>query len=167
MKNEKATNFWKPYFATKLPKEKFDILDSSSNKNSELEDTLTKDLLDFLNRAQYESDNPAFDSLDKITVCRICSTDVHNSLLYEQINSKKHRDTENYFIMKCMTYCDSCCVEIKNDEWRNHLISENHLSIHGQKFCDICGTVYSNGKELNHLESNTHQLNQIKLDFRS
>ena len=102
-----------------------------------------------------------------MTICRICCTDVLNSLLYEHIKSKKHRDTENYFIMKCLTYCDSCCVDIKIDEWRNHLISENHLSINGQKYCDICGKVYSNEKKFNHLESLAQQLNQINLYFRS
>ena len=116
LKNEKALNFWESYFATKLPKEKFDVLRSNPNKKAELEDSLTTDLLDFTNQNQYESDKPPFDSLDKITICRNCITDVHNSLLYEHINSKKHRDIENYFIKKCMTYCDRCYVEIKNDE---------------------------------------------------
>ena len=29
--------------------------------------------------------------------------------------------------MKCMTYCEYCDKEIKNDELREHKISEKHL----------------------------------------
>ena len=68
LKNEKALIFWEPYFATKLPKEKFNILRSNPNKKSELEDSLTTDLLAFTNHNQCESDNPPFDSEDKITI---------------------------------------------------------------------------------------------------
>ena len=62
-----------------------------------------------------------------ITFCKICSIEINKSLLYEHINSKEHKDIADYFIRKCMTYCDLCCKEIRNDEWREDTISEKHL----------------------------------------
>ena len=67
--------------------------------------------------------------MDKIIFCKICSIEINKSLLYDHCNSKEHKEIEDYFIRKCMTYCDLCCKEIKNDDWREreHVISEKHL----------------------------------------
>ena len=40
-----------------------------------------------------------------------------------QKNTKILRIT---FFMKGMTYCESCDKEIKNDEWREHVIQKNN-----------------------------------------
>ena len=37
LKNEKSHNFWRPYFLTKLPKEKFDMLCNVSIDKTEIE----------------------------------------------------------------------------------------------------------------------------------
>ena len=77
LKKEQAFDFWQPYFATKLLKEKFDILCSDSNNKSELEASLTSDLLYFMKNCTYDIGESYFDSLDKITVCRICKIEVN------------------------------------------------------------------------------------------
>ena len=51
--------------------------------------------------------------MDKIMFCKIFSIEVNKSLLFDHITSKEHRDVEDYFIMKCMTFCESCDKEIK------------------------------------------------------
>ena len=48
LKIKKTLGFWQSYFATKLPKENIDILCSDSINNSELEDRLTSDVLNFI-----------------------------------------------------------------------------------------------------------------------
>ena len=48
-----------------------------------------------------------------ITFRRVCSIEINKSLLYEHNNSKEHKEMEDYFIRKCMTYCDLCCKEKK------------------------------------------------------
>ena len=67
-----------------------------------------------------------FNLMDKIMFCRICSIEINKSLLYDHINSKEHRDIENYFIMKCMTYCGE------------HVISEKHFEFEDKYYCDLC-----------------------------
>ena len=138
LKNEKTHDFCQSYFATKLPKEKFNILCSNSNDKSEPEDNLACDLLIFTKDATHDFGRPYFKSLDKITFCRICSIEINKSLLYDHIYSKEHKDIEDYFIRKCMTYCGKCNKEIKNDEWREHTLSEEHLKHYGTSYCDIC-----------------------------
>ena len=175
LKNEKVFEFWEMYFETKQPKEKFDKLCSDSDDESELEASLVADLLEFKNNCSYDIGSSYLDSLDKITVCRICNTEVHNSLLYDHINSKEHRDTEEYFIRKCMTYCDHCHIEIRNDAWREHILTFNHSHHTGQKYCDICKmkyTVVINGTysyeiEKKHLESDNHKKKLERLGFYS
>ena len=61
--------------------------------------------------------------------CKNCSIEINKSLLLHHINSKEHRDIENYFIMRCMTYCEICDEETKNDEWREHINSGKHLEL--------------------------------------
>ena len=127
-----------------------------------------------MNECEHVVESSCFNSLDKISICRICCVDVYKSDVFEHINSKEHRDTENYFIRKCKTYCERCYEEIKKkDEWREHIISSGHLLRGSEFYCDICKTTYSfiiNGKyssecKLKHLESNYHKENQERLGF--
>ena len=69
LKNKKTLDFWQSYFATKLPKEKFNLLCSDSTYKSELEDSLTQDLLNFTQNAIHDIGKSYFKSLDKITYC--------------------------------------------------------------------------------------------------
>ena len=48
LKNEKTLDFWRLYFSTKLPKEKFDILCNESIDKLEIEKNLETDFNDFL-----------------------------------------------------------------------------------------------------------------------
>ena len=85
----------------------------------------------------------------------------------------KNTDIENYFTRTCMTYCERCDKEIKNDEWRQHIISDWHLLWGREKYCDICrkkytttiNRVYSRESERKHLESDSHEKNQETLGF--
>ena len=132
LKDEKTLDVWQPYFETQLPKEKFKILCKDSNNSSVLEASLTSDLLCFMNDCGYDIESSCFDPLDKIIFCRVCNDEVYKSLFYNHIKSEKHRDIEKYFISKCMTYCERCDMEIKNDNWRQHLISSWHLAWGGE-----------------------------------
>ena len=75
--------------------------------------------------------------------------------------------------MKCMTYCNRCDKEIKNDEWRSHLTSHNHIFRYGEQYCKICkknynvvrNGAYSSEKEREHLESDVHKKNEKRLGF--
>ena len=112
---KKKFSFWQPYFATKLPKEKFDFLCNDSNNISELEFALTSDLLFFINNCSYDIGESYFVSLDKITICRICNREAHNSLLSNHINSKEHKNTEKSFKGKIMTHCERCNLQVRID----------------------------------------------------
>ena len=138
LEDEYILDFWESYFETKIPKEKFDILCNDSNNNSELETNLTSDLLYFINNCTHDIGEIFLDPLDKIIICRICNDEVLKSRLYEHITSKEQFNTENYFIRKCMTYCVHCNMEIKNNEWNQHLNSSWHLGLNGERYCDIC-----------------------------
>ena len=92
LKDEHTRDFWQSYFETKVPQEKFDILCKDSNNSSELEASLTTDLVYFINNCTYDFGETFLDSLDKIIICRICNDEVHKSLLYEHITSEKHRE---------------------------------------------------------------------------
>ena len=89
------------------------MLSSDSINNTELEDSLTEDLLNFTQNATHDIGKTYFKALDKTTFCKICSVEIKKSLLFNHINSKEHRDIEDYFIMKCMTYCERYNKEIK------------------------------------------------------
>ena len=164
MKDEKTLDFWESCFATKVPKEKFDKLCSDSSKRPESEAILTSDLLEFINNSTYDIGDTNFDSLDKIRIPRICNSEVHKSLPYDHTNSKGHREKEKYLDMKRVTNCDRCRREIKNDEWRQHIISSEHLLRIGEKKCDICKRIYviikykkeSNESKRHQLKSNIH-----------
>ena len=64
-------------------------------------------------------------------------------------------------------------MEIKNNEWRQHLISSWHLELNGEKYCDICKKIYntifigeiSSGFERIYLESASHNKHQERLVF--
>ena len=112
-------------------------------------------------------------------LCKVCSIEINKSLLYDHINSKAHKDIEKYFIMKCMTYCESCDKEIKNDEWREHVTSEKHLEFKDKYYCDLCKKKYpieegysgnyhdrSAAAKRNHTYNSTHKQNQERLGFQ-
>ena len=107
MEDEDIFDFWESYLETKLPKEKYDIILSNPNNNSELEINLTSDLLHFMNNCSFDIGETYLDPLDKIIICRLCNEEVLKSQLYNHITSKKHINTENYFIRKCMTYVNN------------------------------------------------------------
>ena len=127
LRSEKTHDFWQLNFSTKLPKEKFNILCSDSINNSELKGSLSSDFQNFIQNVTLDIGETYFNLMDKIMICKICRIEVNKSLLFDHNNSKEHKDIEKYFIMKCMTYCESCSKEIKIDEWREHVNSEKHL----------------------------------------
>ena len=94
--------------------------------------------------------------------------EINKSLLFDHIISKEHRDIENYFIMKCMTYCERCDKEIKNDEWREHICSEKHLvknNNSSDQYCEVCKIRYSihmDSKTRNHIETDFHKRNLFR-----
>ena len=64
LKNRKTLSFWQLYFVTEQPKEKFDTLCSDSIKNSELEDCLTSDILNFMQNSTHGIRETYFKTLD-------------------------------------------------------------------------------------------------------
>ena len=58
----------------------------------------------------------------------ICSTEMKKSLLYDHINSKEHKDIEDFFNVKGLIYCELCEKE-KHYEWREHINSKKHLEL--------------------------------------
>ena len=93
LKDEKTLDFWQSYFETKLPKEKFDTLCKDSINDSELENSRTSDLLHFMNECEHDAESSCFNSLDKISICRICSVDVYMSDVFEH---KLFKRTQRY-----------------------------------------------------------------------
>ena len=172
LEDEYILDFWESYFETKIPKEKYDIILSDPNNNSELEINLTSDLLYFMNNCSYDIGETYLDPLDKIIICRLCNDEVLKSRLYEHITSKEHINNGNYFIRKCMTYCMQCNMEIKKDEWSTHLNSSWHLG-KGARYCDVCKRKYissftgevNNSLKQIHLESSFHKKHQEGLVF--
>ena len=88
MEDEDIFDFWESYLETKLPKEKYDIILSNPNNNSELEINLTSDLLHFMNNCSFDIGETYLDPLDKIIICRLCNEEVLKSQLYNHITSK-------------------------------------------------------------------------------
>ena len=176
LKGEHTLDFWQSYFETKVPKEKFVILCNDSNNSSELEESLTSDLFCFINNCTYDIGETFLDSLDKILICRICDDEVHKSLLYDHIASEIHKRIENYFIRNCMSFCDNSNKEVKNHEWREHIISYNHTFHYGEKNCVICKknfTIVTDSifhlyqDKFNHLISDIHKKNEERLGFHA
>ena len=113
-----------------------------------------------------------FDSMKDITFCKICSIEINKPLLHEHINSKKHKEIENYLIINSMTYCKLCKREIRNDEWREHIISQKHLDSEEKNYCKVCNMKYDlvykenrDDKGFYHNNSITHKENQERLEF--
>ena len=142
LKIEKPLSFWRLYFSTKLPKEKFDLLCNDSITKTEIEKNLETDFNDFILKVAPIIGKNYFPSMKDKTFCKICSIEVNIALLYKHINSKEHKDIEFYLIKKGMTYCEVCKKEIRNDEWREHSISKNHLEIEKQMYCKVCKMKY-------------------------
>ena len=91
--------------------------------------------------------------------------------------------------MRGVTYCEICSQEIRNDEWRKHIISQKHLHFEDKYYCDVCKKTYSfwryqNGTfqdrcrdaERNHRiytpissvsDDITHEMNQNRIKFYS
>ena len=78
MKSKKTLDFWRSYFATKSPKENFDLLCCDSNNHSELEASLTADLLDFIQNLTHDFGETYLKSLDKITFGKICGIEIND-----------------------------------------------------------------------------------------
>ena len=112
-----------------------------------------------------------------ITFCKICSIEINKPLLYEHINSKEHKQIENYLIINCMTYCELCKRDIRNDEWREHIISRKHLEFEAKNYCKVCKMKYESKydpksrepdhKRFYHNNSNMHKENQERLEFHA
>ena len=112
-----------------------------------------------------------------ITFCKICSIEINKPLLYEHINSKEHKQIENYLIINCMTYCELCKRDIRNDEWREHIISQKHLEFEEKNYCKVCKMKYESKydpksrepdhKRFYHNNSNMHKENQERLEFHA
>ena len=143
LKNEKSLDFWCLYFSTKVPKEKTDLLCNDSYDKKELEKNLETDFNDFILKVVPIIGKNYFPSMKDKTFCEICSIEENIALLYKHINSKEHKQIENYLIKNSMTYCEVCKKEIRNDEWREHIISLNHLEKEEKNYCEVCKTKYS------------------------
>ena len=182
LKIEKPLNFWRLYFSTKLPTEKFDLLCNDTIDKTEIEKNLMTDFNDFILNVVPIIGKNYFPSMKDKTFCEICSIEVNIALLYKHINSKEHKEIENYLIKKGMTYCEFCKKEIRNDEWREHSISENHLEKEQKNYCKVCKTKYSvvgyansyesfqekcRKAEVSHIGGVDHKLNVERFDFYS
>ena len=95
----------------------------------EIEKKLKSDFNDFILKVVPINEENYFPSMRVKIFCEICSIEANITPLYKHINSKEHKQIENYLIKNSMTYCEVCKKEIRNDEWRDHCISENHLNI--------------------------------------
>ena len=142
LKNKKSLDFWSLYFSTKLSKEKFDLLCNNSYDKKEIEKNLETDFNDFILKVVPIIGKKYFPTMKDKTFCEICSIEVNIALLYKHINSKEHKQIENYLIKNSMTYCEVCKKEIRNDEWREHSSSQNHLNIEKKSYCKICKEKY-------------------------
>ena len=179
LKNKQSLNFWSLYFSTKLPKEKFDLLCNDSYDKKEIEKNLETDFNDFILKVVPIIGKKYFPTMKDKTFCEICSIEVNIALLYKHINSKEHKQIENYLIKNSMTYCEVCKKEIRNDEWREHSISENHLNIEKKGYCKICKEKYNISPESqynsyenncisareNHNRTRNHIENQERFDL--
>ena len=178
MKTDKTHNCCQLHFATKLPKEKFDILFSDSIDNSELEKNFSSDFQNILLKITPEIGETNFKMTNRIMFCKICSIEIIKTLLYHHINSKEHRDIEKIFVLKLTTYCELCDKEIKNDEWRQHIISQSREDLEEKRYCEVCHMKYDKTYNLSternqsdvrcfHPQKNIHHKNQERLDYRS
>ena len=140
IKNEKSLDFWRLYFSTKLPKENFDLICNDLYYKKEIGKNLETDFNDFKLKVVLIIGKNYFPSMRGKTFCENCSFEVNIALLYRHINSKENKKIENYLIKNSMTYSEVCEKEIRNDEWREHIISVNHLEKEEKKYCEVCKT---------------------------
>ena len=108
----------------------------------EIEDSLSKDFNEFIPGITPFIGRNCHNSMKIITFCRICSIEINKVLLYEHINSKEHKENEDYLIVMGMTYCEVCIKEIRNDEWRDHITSKEHLLSEDKYYCELCKKKY-------------------------
>ena len=114
----------------------------------EIEDSLSKDFNEFIPGITPFIGGNYYDSMKITTFCRICSIEINKVLVYEHCNSKEHKENEDYLIVMGMTYCDLCNKEIRNDEWRNHIISKEHLLLEDKYYCKLCKKKYPISKSI-------------------
>ena len=76
--------------------------------NSELKGSLSYVFQNFIQNVTPDIGQTYLNLIDKIMFCKNCSIEVNKALLYDHINSEEHKNFENYFIKKCMRYCDLC-----------------------------------------------------------
>ena len=108
LNNLNTHNFWRIFFSTKLPKEKFDTIGNDSIKNPELEKSLSNGFNDFVFNITSITGKDFFNSMKDITFCKLFSFEINKPLLYEHIISKEQKEIENYLLIKSMTYCELC-----------------------------------------------------------
>ena len=70
LKSEKTHGFWQSDSATKLPEEKFDKLCSDSINDSELQDSLSSDFQNFLQKDTPDFSEIYLNMIDKIKFCK-------------------------------------------------------------------------------------------------
>ena len=177
LENEKTHDFWRTCFSPKLPKEKFDTLCNDSIDKTEIENSLSNDFNDFISGITPFIGKNYFNSMKNITFCRICSIEINKTLLYEHINSKEHKETEDYLIVVGMTYCELCKREIRNDKWREHITSQKHLNFEEKIYCEVCNMKYESKydpkshkpdyKSFYHKNSSIHEETQERLEFHA
>jgi len=80
--------------------DKFDTLCNNSIDKTELENSLSTNFNDFKSKVIPIIGKNYFGSTKDITFCKICSIEINKSLLYGNINSKEHKDIENYLFVK-------------------------------------------------------------------
>ena len=97
LKNEKTHDFWQTQFATKLSKEKLDVLCIDSIGISELEGSLPSAFQDFIQQVTPDFEETNFNPMNKIMFCKTCCIETNKSLLYDQNISKEHKGIENCF----------------------------------------------------------------------
>ena len=107
-----------------------------------IEKNLETDFNEFILKVVPIIGKNCFLSMKEKTFFEICSVEVNIALLYKHINSKEHKQLENFLIKNSMTYCELCNKELKNDEWREHNISKKHLNIEKRGDCEVCKRKY-------------------------
>ena len=100
-------------FQQNYQKKKIDILCSDSIDDPDLEGSLLSDFQCFIQNVPPDFGETYFNMMDKILYCKNCSFEINKSLFYDHINSKRHRNSENYFIVKYMTFLRTLRYRIK------------------------------------------------------
>ena len=150
----------------------------------EIEDSPSEDFNEFIPGITPFIGRNYYDSMKIPTFCRICSIEINKVLLSEHINSKEHKEIEDYLIVNVMTYCGLCNKEIRNDEWRKHIFLDSHLKHEQKVYCKLCNMkylkfpsscrtdefyrfLYRVDTHHDHNNSDTHVQNQLKSESHS